>query len=154
MKIIDRLKKMILEKEKDAHEFEPLLTEIEHNPINPLGNTVFWIVISFILFASLWMYFGKVDVVVTSRGVIIPDGEEVTEELRHEMGVAEAPVSKPQKPEPTIQPVQNPVSFNNTFLDNTESQPKELKPKNIQVDGQQALPQMVPMAPMPPVPMD
>ena len=85
---------------------------------------------------------------------IIPDGEEVTEELRHEMGVAEAPVSKPQKPEPTIQPVQNPVSFNNTFLDNTESQPKELKPKNIQVDGQQALPQMVPMAPMPPVPMD
>ena len=76
MKIFDRLKKMLLEKENDAHEFEPLLTEIEQSPANPLGNTVFWIVISFILFASLWMYFGKVDVVVTSRGVIIPDGEE------------------------------------------------------------------------------
>ena len=76
MKIFDRLKKMLLEKENDAHEFEPLLTEIEHSPANPLGNTVFWIVISFILFASLWMYFGKVDVVITSRGIIIPDGEE------------------------------------------------------------------------------
>lgn len=76
MKIFDRLKKMLLEKENDAHEFEPLLTEIEQSPANPLGNTVFWIVISFILFAFLWMYFGKVDVVVTSRGIIIPDGEE------------------------------------------------------------------------------
>ena len=76
MKIFDRLKKMLLEKENDAHEFEPLLTEIEQSPANPLGNTVFWIVILFILFASLWMYFGKVDVVVTSRGIIIPDGEE------------------------------------------------------------------------------
>ena len=76
MKIFDRLKKMLLEKENDAHEFEPLLTEIEQSPANPLGNTVFWIVISFIIFASLWMYFGKVDVVVTSRGIVIPDGEE------------------------------------------------------------------------------
>ena len=76
MKIFDRLKKMLLHKENDAHEFEPLLTEIEHSPANPLGNTIFWIVISFIFFASLWMYFGKVDVVVTSRGIIIPDGEE------------------------------------------------------------------------------
>ena len=76
MKIFDRLKKMLLEKENDAHEFEPLLTEIEQSPANPLGNTVFWIVILFILFASLWMYFGEVDVVITSRGIIIPDGEE------------------------------------------------------------------------------
>ena len=78
MKIFDRLKKLLLKKENDAHEFEPLLTEIEQSPANPLGNTVFWIVILFILFASLWMYFGKVDVVVTSRGIIIPDGEEKT----------------------------------------------------------------------------
>ena len=76
MKFFDRLKKMILEKENDAHEFEPLLTEIEQSPANPLGNTVFWIIISFIFFASLWMYFGKVDIVVTARGIIIPDGEE------------------------------------------------------------------------------
>ena len=76
MKILDRLKKILLEKENDAHEFEPLLTEIEQSPANPLGNTIFWTIILFIFFTSLWMYFGKVDVVVTSRGIIIPDGEE------------------------------------------------------------------------------
>ena len=76
MKIFDKFKKLILDKENDSHEFEPLLTEIEQNPINPLGNIIFWLVISFIIFISLWMYFGKIDVVVTSRGVIIPNGEE------------------------------------------------------------------------------
>lgn len=76
MKIIDRFKKLLLHKENDAHEFEPLLTEIEQSPANPLGNTVFWIVIAFIFFAGLWMYLGKIDVVVTARGIIIPDGEE------------------------------------------------------------------------------
>ena len=76
MKIFDRIKKLLLHKENDAHEFEPLLAEIEQSPVNPLGHTIFWIVISFIFFACLWMYFGKVDVVITSRGVIIPDGEE------------------------------------------------------------------------------
>ena len=76
MKILDRLNRMFLHKENDAHEFEPLLTEIEQSPANPLGNTVFWIVVSFIFFACLWMYLGKIDVVVTSRGLIIPDGEE------------------------------------------------------------------------------
>lgn len=76
MKIFDRFKKLILNKENDAYEFAPLLTEIEHSPANPLGNTVFWIIIFFIFFAFLWMYFGKIDVVITSRGLIIPDGEE------------------------------------------------------------------------------
>ncbi|MBR5555515.1 HlyD family efflux transporter periplasmic adaptor subunit [bacterium] len=76
MIILDRLKKILLHKENDAHEFEPLLTEIEQSPANPLGHTIFWLVIFFILFASLWMYFGKVDVVVTTRGIVIPDGEE------------------------------------------------------------------------------
>ena len=83
MKIFDRLKKMLSKKEQDAHEFEPLLTEIEQNPANPLGNTIFWIVIAFIVFISLWTYIGKIDVVVTARGLIIPDGEEKTlSELR------------------------------------------------------------------------
>ena len=62
--------------EDDSHEFKPLLTEIEDAPINPLGHAVFWIIISFMFIAGLWMYFGKVDVVVTARGKVIPDGEE------------------------------------------------------------------------------
>ena len=76
MKIFDKIKNFILYKENDAHEFEPLLAEIEQSPINPLGHTIFWLVISFIVLASAWMYFGKVDVVVTARGMVIPDGEQ------------------------------------------------------------------------------
>lgn len=62
----------------DRHEFKPLLVEIEERPLNPLGRTVFWIVIAAILFTFLWMFFGKVDIVVTARGKIIPSGEVKT----------------------------------------------------------------------------
>ena len=66
----------IIPKEDDAHEFKPLLTEIEDRPLNPIGNKMFWTIMLFMLIASLWMYFGKVDIVITARGQIIPDGEE------------------------------------------------------------------------------
>jgi len=62
----------------DRHEFKPLLIEIEERPLNPLGRAVFWIVIAAILFTCLWMFFGKVDVVVTARGKVIPSGEVKT----------------------------------------------------------------------------
>ena len=67
---------LIIPKEDDAHEFKPLLTEIEDRPLNPLGNKMFWTIIIFMLIAGLWMFFGRVDVVITARGQIIPDGEE------------------------------------------------------------------------------
>lgn len=67
---------LIIPKEDDAHEFKPLLTEIEARPLNPIGNKMYWTIIIFMVIASLWMYFGKVDIVITARGQIIPDGEE------------------------------------------------------------------------------
>lgn len=75
-KIYDKIKSFFLFKEQDAHEFKPLLAEIEDRPMNPIGPAIFWIIISFIFIASLWMYIGKVDVVITARGIVIPDGEE------------------------------------------------------------------------------
>lgn len=74
--ILKKIKDYILYKEDDAHEFKPILSEIEDSPINPLGNTIFWVIISFIVIAASWMYFGKVDIVITARGMIIPTGEE------------------------------------------------------------------------------
>lgn len=71
-----KIKEIILAKEDDYHEFSPLLTEIEERPLNPLGNTIFWSIIAFILIAGLWMYFGKVDIVITAGGMVIPAGEE------------------------------------------------------------------------------
>lgn len=62
----------------DSHEFEPLLVEIEEAPLNPLGRAIFWIIILAIGFFSLWMVIGKVDVVVTARGKVIPVGEVKT----------------------------------------------------------------------------
>lgn len=59
----------------DSHEFLPIISEIEQSPMNPLGRTIFWIILVLIFFTLLWMFFGKVDVVVTTRGKIIPDGE-------------------------------------------------------------------------------
>jgi len=77
MNILDKFKNLILPKsDDDAHEFRPLLAEIEERPLNPIGNTIFWLIIVFIVIAGLWMYLGKVDIVVTARGIIIPTGEE------------------------------------------------------------------------------
>ena len=72
MKLLDK----IIPKQDDSHEFKPILAEIEDSPVNPIGNTIFWVIIVFILIAGLWLYLGKVDIVVTARGIIIPTGEE------------------------------------------------------------------------------
>lgn len=75
--IFNKIKKFLLFKiDDDSHEFRPILSEIEEQPINPLGLTIFWLIIIFIIIAGLWLYIGKVDVVITAQGVIIPDGEE------------------------------------------------------------------------------
>ena len=76
MKILEKVKNIILPKEDDSHEFKPILAEIEDRPLNPIGNTIFWTIIAFIVIASLWMYLGKVDIVITARGQVIPTGEE------------------------------------------------------------------------------
>lgn len=64
----------LLKKNDDAHEFKPLLAEIEDDPVNPLGRTIFWIIIAIIVFTIFWLTLGKVDIVVSARGQIIPDG--------------------------------------------------------------------------------
>jgi hemolysin D len=68
----------MFKRKRDSHEFEPLLVEIEETPLNPLGRGVFWIIIVAIVFFGLWMVLGKVDVVVTARGKVIPVGEVKT----------------------------------------------------------------------------
>jgi hemolysin D len=60
---------------KDKHEFKPLLVEIEDRPLNPLGRMLLWTIIAFIILGSLWLYIGKIDIVVSARGKVIPYGE-------------------------------------------------------------------------------
>jgi len=91
-----KIKDIILAKEDDYHEFEPLLTEIEDSPLNPIGNTMFWVIIIFILIAGLWMYFGKVDIVISARGMVIPAGEEKVIQSLDKGVVTEIPVKEGQ----------------------------------------------------------
>jgi hemolysin D len=60
---------------KDKHEFRPLIVEIEDKPTSPLARWLLWIVVSFIFIALLWLYIGKVDIVVSGKGKAIPSGE-------------------------------------------------------------------------------
>ncbi len=71
--MINKVKKLL--QGDDSHEFKPLLSEIEDRPASPLGLFMFWTIVALIVFTGLWLFLGKVDVVVTARGMIIPDGE-------------------------------------------------------------------------------
>lgn len=71
--LADKIKELI--EKDDSHEFKPTLTEIEDEPASPLGLFTFWTVVVIIVFTVLWLIIGKVDVVVTARGMVIPDGE-------------------------------------------------------------------------------
>jgi len=59
----------------DAYEFKPMLAEIEERPVSPLGRTIMMLIIITIVFFALWTYFGQIDIVVTTRGTVIADGE-------------------------------------------------------------------------------
>ena len=63
------------DKVKDAHEFHPLIVEIEDRAINPVGRAILWIVLAVITFGILWLFFAKIDIVVSARGKVIPTGE-------------------------------------------------------------------------------
>lgn len=69
-KVLDTVKKI-----NDSYEFKPLLSEIEEAPVSPLGRFTFWTIVSLIIVTSLWLFIGKVDIVVNARGIVIPDGE-------------------------------------------------------------------------------
>lgn len=59
----------------DSHEFKPVLSEIEDSPVSPLGRFTFWIIVAIMIVTVLWLTIGKVDIVVSARGIVIPDGE-------------------------------------------------------------------------------
>lgn len=60
---------------KDRHEFTPLLVEIEERPTSPLGRALFYTIIAVLTAGLLWLFFAKIDVVVSARGKVVPEGE-------------------------------------------------------------------------------
>jgi hemolysin D len=60
---------------KDKHEFTPLLVEIEERPTSPLGRSLLYAILAFMVITLLWLFLAKIDVVVSARGKVVPDGE-------------------------------------------------------------------------------
>ncbi len=60
---------------KDKHEFTPLLVEIEERPTSPLGRSLLYVILAFLVVGLLWLFLAKIDIVVSARGKIVPDGE-------------------------------------------------------------------------------
>jgi len=59
----------------DYHDFKPILAEIEERPTNPLGIYFLWTIISLMIVVLLALFLVKIDVVVASRGKIMPVGD-------------------------------------------------------------------------------
>lgn len=59
----------------EEHEFKPILAEIQDKPPNPLGMWVLWTILILLILAIAGICLVKVDVVVSARGKVIPDGD-------------------------------------------------------------------------------
>ncbi len=59
-----------------SHEldFLPAALEIQEKPPSPGGRAIAWSVMAFFTIAVLWALFGKIDIVATAQGKIIPSG--------------------------------------------------------------------------------
>ena len=60
---------------KDVHEFKPLLVEIEDRPLNPIGRSLLWIIVAIFVVGLSWLYFSKIDIIVSAQSKFIPTGE-------------------------------------------------------------------------------
>ena len=61
-------------KRKEEYEFLPDALEIVESPGSPLGSLMIWLIFIIIVVAIAWAYVGRVDVVSTSRGKVVPYG--------------------------------------------------------------------------------
>lgn len=78
IQVLTKIKKCVLNTVKqinDSYEFKPLLSEIEDSPVSPLGRFTFWTIVSLIIVTALWLFIGKIDIVVSARGIVIPEGD-------------------------------------------------------------------------------
>lgn len=59
-----------------AHEaqFLPAALALRDTPVHPAPRIALWLIMTFALIALLWAFFGRIDVVATAVGKIIPNG--------------------------------------------------------------------------------
>jgi hemolysin D len=55
-------------------DFLPAALEVLETPPNPMGRIILWTLLSFICIALIWASVGRIDVVATAQGKVIPRG--------------------------------------------------------------------------------
>lgn len=76
-------------KQQNLAEFLPAALELQESPPNPLVRWLAWVLIALFVLALLWACFGKVDVVASAEGKIIP-GSRVKQIQPLDKGVIKA----------------------------------------------------------------
>ncbi len=63
------------QRQRDAREFLPAALEIIETPASPVGRAIAATIIGFFCLALVWAVLGKVDIIATTQGRIIPSGK-------------------------------------------------------------------------------
>jgi hemolysin D len=59
-------------------EFLPAVLEIQQAPPSPIGRAILWTILAVFTAGALWATFGRIDIVATAQGKIIPSGYSKT----------------------------------------------------------------------------
>ena len=59
---------------RDELEFMPAAIEIMESPPSPVGRAIMWALIAALVFAIVWSCLGRIDVVATAQGRVVPTG--------------------------------------------------------------------------------
>jgi membrane fusion protein, hemolysin D len=61
-----------IKRQRQDYEFLPAVIEVMETPASPVGRTVMFSIGAFLMIAALWAWFGKIDVVASASGKVIP----------------------------------------------------------------------------------
>ncbi|EJN03803.1 biotin/lipoyl-binding protein, partial [Herbaspirillum sp. YR522] len=59
-------------------QFLPAALALQETPVSPAPRVAMWLLIGFMLMALLWAIVGRIDIVATAQGRIVPDGRTKT----------------------------------------------------------------------------
>lgn len=61
-----------VKRSRSEYEFLPAVIEVMETPASPVGRAVMLSIGAFLMIAALWAWFGKIDVVSTANGKVVP----------------------------------------------------------------------------------
>lgn len=83
--------------DRDIQSFRPAAIEIEQTPPSPLGRGILWAIIALFVISLLWACFGRIDIVATAQGKVIPSERVKTIQPLETAAVAEIHVREGQR---------------------------------------------------------